>query len=101
MMDRSSAQPSTSSTGATKSASSPLNKSGIADQIEVLRSDMSGLAAKITGITKEQLSTTLSDVETVATDKTNDLKTSIRSSPMQAVAVSVGIGFVLGLVLSR
>lgn len=102
MMDRSSAQPSSPPSGSGKgSTSNPSGKSGIADQIEILKSDMSGLAEKITGFTKEQLSNTASNAEVMASDKAQELKNMITKSPMQSIAVSIGVGFVLGLLLSK
>jgi ElaB/YqjD/DUF883 family membrane-anchored ribosome-binding protein len=96
MLDRTS-----SSAGGVKAASNQPNKSGIADQIETLRSDIAGLAQKVTGVTKDQLNSSMANVESAAADKANELKSTIQANPMQSLAISVGVGFVLGLVLSR
>ena len=102
MMDRTSAQSNitdpTRSSGSTGGASKP---NAISDQIALLRNDLSGLAETVTGLTKEQLGNTLTDVQHAATDKADEMTAAIRAKPMQSAAIAAGIGFVIGLLMTR
>lgn len=74
---------------------------GVADQITMLKNDLSGLAKEVTGLTKGKLDDALSDAQDAAAGKVDDLTVAIRRQPMQATAIAVGIGFVFGLLLAR
>lgn len=73
----------------------------VAEQIELLKNDLSGLAQEVTGLTKEKIGGAVADVQNVAAEKVDDMTESIRRQPMQATAIAIGIGFVFGLLLSR
>ena len=73
----------------------------VSDQIALLRKDLSGLAETVTGMTKAEIAEKIGDAQTVAADKASELQANIRSNPMQAAAIAAGIGFVLGLLLTR
>ena len=75
--------------------------SGISDQIELLRSDLSGLAEQVTGLTKEKIGEKIGEVQDAAANKADELQASIRAKPMQSAAIAAGVGFVLGLLLTR
>ncbi len=74
---------------------------GIADQIDLLKTDIAGLATKMAEVGRAQLGDTVGTVQQTAKSKADDLEAAVRNSPMQSVAISVGIGFLLGLVLTR
>ena len=102
MMDRTSAQSNANQPiGATGSSGGATKPGAISDQIALLRNELSGLAETVTGLTKEQLSDKLADVQHVATDKAGEMTAAIRSNPMQSTAIAAGIGFVIGLLMTR
>ena len=74
---------------------------GLAEQITMLKNDLSGLAKEVTGLTKGKIDEAVGGVQEVAADKVDDITGSIRRQPMQATAIAVGIGFVFGLLLTR
>lgn len=73
----------------------------VAEQIALLKSDLSGLAEEVTGLTKDKIGGAVADVQNAAVEKVDDITASIRNQPMQATAIAIGIGFVFGLLLSR
>lgn len=83
------------------SKSGAAKPTAISDQIELLRTDLAGLADTVTGMAKEQFGETLSGAQTAAADKANELSSAIKSNPMQSAAIAAGLGFVLGLLLTR
>ena len=84
-----------------KSAKIANAQKGIAEQISMLKTDISGLAKEVTDLTKHKVDEAVSDVKETANEKVDDLTAAIRKQPMQATAIAVGIGFVFGLLLSR
>ena len=87
--------------GSSKSQGTSAKPQGISDQITALRGDLSGLATTVSSLAKDQIGETATDLQGAAADKTQDLKAAIRGNPMQAAAIAAGVGFVLGLVLTR
>jgi ElaB/YqjD/DUF883 family membrane-anchored ribosome-binding protein len=73
----------------------------ISEQIELLKTDLSGLAQTVTGLAKEQIGEKAGEVQAVAGEKAGELQAAIRSNPMQSAAVAAGIGFVIGLLMTR
>lgn len=98
MMDRLSTQPNSNNATSSAGGSKP---SGVADQIALLRKDLSGLAHTVTGLANEQLGEAAGEVRHLAADKASDVQAAIRANPMQSAAVAAGIGFMLGLLMTR
>ena len=97
MLDRMSNQTNSNDARPTSAAS----KLSVVDQIALLRSDLSGIANTVTDLAKEQLGETAGDIRDVAEDKANDIKSAIRAKPMQSAAIAAGIGFAVGLLMTR
>ena len=76
------------------------NKS-VADQISLLRSDLTGIAEKVTGLNKGQIEHTVSDWEHRAQESRSDFEKAVRRQPAKSAAYAVGAGFLLGLLLTR
>ena len=74
---------------------------GVAEQITMLKNDLSGLAREVTDLTKGKVDEAVGGVQEAAAGKVDDLTGAIRRQPMQAAAIAVGIGFVFGLLLAR
>lgn len=84
-----------------KGAKTSNGSNGVAEQITLLKNDLSGLAKEVTNLTREKLDETVGGVQDAAADKVDDLTKAIRDQPMQAAVIAAGIGFVFGLLLTR
>jgi DUF883 C-terminal glycine zipper region len=73
----------------------------VADQITLLRNDLVGLAQSVSGLVNEKIGETTANLETDAAKKTTELQQAITSNPMQAAAIAAGVGFFLGILLTR
>ena len=106
MMDKTSTpyNPKVSDSGAgPKPASQPpaSQTPGISDQIALLRKDLSGLAETVTVLAKDQVGETIGGAQLVAAEKAGELSAAIRSNPMRSAAIAAGVGFVIGLLMTR
>lgn len=97
MLDRMSNQTNSNDAQPTSAAS----KQSVSDQIALLRSDLSGIANTVTGLAKEQLGETAGEIRGMAADKAGDVKSAIRTNPMQSACIAAGIGFAVGLLMTR
>jgi ElaB/YqjD/DUF883 family membrane-anchored ribosome-binding protein len=91
-MDTLTQKPSATAGGAT-----PLNSGSVDHEIETLKSDVAELVAAVANVAK----TGFADAQSAAVGKTNELAHSIKHNPMQATLISIGIGFVVGLLITR
>ena len=69
--------------------------------VDTLKSDLSNLATTVQKLASEQFGTTAGQVQDQAAQKVNDLEGAIRRNPTQAAAIAAGVGFLIGLVLTR
>jgi ElaB/YqjD/DUF883 family membrane-anchored ribosome-binding protein len=74
---------------------------GISEQVKLLQSDLGNLASKVSDITKAKFAEATSDIQHKASETSDQLEGMIRKNPTQAALAAVGIGFVLGLLLTR
>jgi ElaB/YqjD/DUF883 family membrane-anchored ribosome-binding protein len=88
-------------TGESAAKAASNGTKGVAEQITMLKNDLSGLAKEVTGLTRDKIDEAVVGVQDAAVDKVGDVTDAIRRQPMQATAIAVGIGFVFGLLLSR
>ncbi|MEQ1696343.1 MAG: hypothetical protein ABL901_10940 [Hyphomicrobiaceae bacterium] len=84
-----------------KGAKSTNGTKGVAEQITLLKNDLSGLAKEVTSLAKEKIDETVGEVQDAAAGKVDDITNAIRHQPMQATIIAAGIGFVFGLLLTR
>ena len=73
----------------------------VGDNVAALRADIAGLADSVKRLAAEQLGSSVEDVQDKAMEKLGDVEPAIRRNPSQAAMVAAGIGFVVGLILSR
>lgn len=73
----------------------------VGDNIQALRDDIAGLAASVKNLAAEQLGTSVEDIQGKAMEKVADVEAVIRRKPAQAALIAAGIGFAVGLILSR
>jgi ElaB/YqjD/DUF883 family membrane-anchored ribosome-binding protein len=73
----------------------------VGDNIAALRADITGLADSVKRLAAEQVGSSVEDVQDKALEKLGEVEAAIRRNPGQATAIAAGIGFVVGLILSR
>ena len=73
----------------------------VTDNVAALREDIASLAQSVKRLAAEQIGTSVEDVQDKAMEKVGDLEATIRRNPTQSAMIAAGIGFVLGLILSR
>jgi ElaB/YqjD/DUF883 family membrane-anchored ribosome-binding protein len=75
--------------------------SGVSDNVAALRADIAGLADSVKRLAAEQVGSSAENVQEKAMAKFGDIEAAIRRNPSQAAMIAAGIGFVVGLILSR
>ena len=73
----------------------------VGDNVAALRADIADLADSVKRLAAEQIGTSVEDVQDKAMEKLGDVEAAIRRNPSQAAMIAAGIGFVVGLILSR
>jgi ElaB/YqjD/DUF883 family membrane-anchored ribosome-binding protein len=73
----------------------------VGDNVAALRADIAGLADSVKRLAAEQIGSSVEDVQDKAMEKLGDVEAAIRRNPSQAAMIAAGIGFVVGLILSR
>ena len=92
---------STTSRGSDQSTPTKSAANDVSENIAALRADIAGLAESVKRLAAEQIGTTAEDVQDKAMEKLGDVEAAIRRNPSQAALIAAGIGFVVGLILSR
>lgn len=73
----------------------------VGDNVAALRADIADLADSVKRLAAEQIGSSAEDVQDKAMEKLGDVEAAIRRNPSQAAMIAAGIGFVVGLILSR
>ena len=73
----------------------------VQDNVAALRADIANLADSVKRLASEQLGSSVEDAQDKAMEKLGDVEAAIRRNPSQAAMIAAGIGFVVGLILSR
>ncbi len=73
----------------------------VTDDVGKLRNDISNLADSVRQLASEKVGTTAGDVQVKAQEKLGELESMIRRNPSQSALIAAGVGFVVGLILSR
>ena len=69
----------------------------LADQIDAIRADIQSLTSTVSRIANKQLSR----AQDKALETANEAEEAIRRNPLSAVAIAVGLGFLLGVFTRR
>ena len=77
-----------------RSDPNPKSASEVGENVAALRTDIANLAESVKRLATEQ-------VQDKATEKLADVEAAIRRNPSQAAMIAAGIGFVVGLILTR
>ncbi len=73
----------------------------VKNDIDALRGDIASLANSVSALASEKLGSVVGEAQSVAVDKLGDIESAIRRHPTQAAMIAVGVGFLVGLVLTR
>jgi ElaB/YqjD/DUF883 family membrane-anchored ribosome-binding protein len=73
----------------------------VGDNVAALREDIATLAASVKRLASEQIGTSVDDVQDKAKEKVDDLEGMIRRNPSQSALIAAGVGFLVGLILTR
>ena len=84
---------------AQKAMETPSDK--VASDVEALRADIASLASSVSALAGAKLGMTMDDAHAKAEKTMAQMERAIRQNPTQATVIAVGIGFVIGLVMSR
>jgi ElaB/YqjD/DUF883 family membrane-anchored ribosome-binding protein len=86
---------------ASKAGSNGGTSRDVKDDIDSLRTDIASLANSVSRLAGEKLGGAVEDVQAVASQKLGGLESSIRQNPTQSALIAAGIGFAVGLILTR
>ncbi len=87
--------------GSTGTASSRTSTSDPADSYEALKSDIANLADSVKNLATEQMGSAVEGAQDQVKQKLGDMESSIRKNPTQAALIAAGVGFLVGLVITR
>jgi ElaB/YqjD/DUF883 family membrane-anchored ribosome-binding protein len=78
-------------------AATSRNTENLADQIDAIRADIQSLSSTVGRIANKQLNR----AQGKAMETADEAEEAIRRNPLSAVAIAVGLGFVLGVFTRR
>ncbi|KUO60556.1 MAG: hypothetical protein APF80_02545 [Alphaproteobacteria bacterium BRH_c36] len=84
-----------------RNVESEAAKQDVKENYESLRGDVAELASSVKKLADTELGGALSSAKETAEKNIGQIEKSIRKNPTQAALVAAGIGFVVGLVLTR
>lgn len=86
---------------ANKSTSYGGSAKEVQDDVDSLRKDIASLATSVSSLASEKVATAAGDAQAMAKEKLGDFESAIRQNPTQSALIAVGVGFLIGLVLTR
>lgn len=92
------ANTSTSNTGP---ASSRNSEPGPADSYDALKGDIANLTDSLKKLATEHMGAAVEGAQDKAKQRLGDIEASIRNNPTQAALIAAGVGFLIGLVVTR
>ena len=92
------ANPSFSNTGPSPSRSSAPDP---ADSYDALKGDIANLADSVKRLATEHMGSAVEGAQDQAKQRLGDIEKSIRKNPTQAALIAAGVGFLVGLVVTR
>lgn len=88
----------------TYDSKSPANAGAgarVSDDVSKLKNDIANLADSVRNLAGEKVGTTAEEVQATAKEKLGELEAMVRKNPTQSALVAAGVGFLIGLVLTR
>ena len=86
---------------ANRSASNGGHEKEFKDDVDALRSDIASLASSVSKLATEKVGGAAGEAQAMAKEKLGDIESAIRQNPTQSALIAVGLGFLIGLVLTR
>ena len=83
------------------SGSTSSSASSAQDSYENLKSDISSLAETVKKLASDQMGSVVAGAQDQVQEKLGNVESMVRKNPTQSAMVAAGIGFVVGLILSR
>ena len=83
------------------SSSTSSSASSAQDSYENLKAEIAGLAETVKKLASEQMGSVVSGAQDQIQEKLGNVESMVRKNPTQSAMVAAGIGFVVGLILSR
>lgn len=71
------------------------------DSVETLKAELSKVSETVKAMASEQFGAAAEKAQVKAAATVTDLEVAIRKNPTQAAVMAAGLGFVIGLVLTR
>ena len=68
---------------------------------DAVKDDFANVASSVKKLANEQLGSAAETIQQTALEKANDLELAIRKKPAQAALIAAGVGFLVGLILTR
>jgi ElaB/YqjD/DUF883 family membrane-anchored ribosome-binding protein len=87
--------------GSTGMASSRTSSPDPTDNYENLKSDIANLSTSVKKLATEQVGSAVEGAQDQVKQKLGDIEASIRKNPTQAALIAAGVGFLVGLVITR
>lgn len=92
------ANPNYGSSGMASSKTSPPDPT---DSYETLKGDIANLTDSVKKLASEQMGSAVEGAQDQVKQKLGDIESSIRKNPTQAALIAAGVGFLVGLVITR
>lgn len=74
---------------------------GPADNYDALKGDIANLADSVKRLATEHMGSAVEGAQDQAKQRLGDIEKSIRKNPTQAALIAAGVGFLVGLVVTR
>lgn len=83
------------------STSSHATAASAADSYDQIKADIGTLTDSVKKLATEQMGSAVGGAQDQMKQKLGDMESMIRKNPTQAALVAAGVGFIVGLVMSR
>ena len=87
--------------GSPGTQSSRTASSDPTDSYEVLKGDIASLTDSVKKLASEHMGSAVEGAQDQVKQKLGDMESSIRKNPTQAALIAAGVGFLVGLVITR
>lgn len=71
------------------------------DDLDALRGDIANLASSVSKLATDTMGAAAGNAQAMAKEKLSDFESAVRQNPTQSALIAVGVGFLVGLLLTR
>ena len=82
-------------------AADPADRPDTADSYDALKGDIANLADSVKKLATEHMGSAVEGAQDQVKQRLGDIESSIRKNPTQAALIAAGVGFLVGLVVTR